>query len=265
MKLIKTISTVAAAVLASLGALSSIAGATKVSAKTTYTSTVLTNRRAQEILSQLNYLPLRFAPTGKGATNPYTPESGSFSWRIHLPAATASTWKVAQANPLESAALYSFESTRNLPLTTDLTLPLSAALVSALAKNQRDPEPYRYVYVTTTEPETTYVYANRTLVYHTLANTGVSSAPTQLGTFYIYVRYLTTTMSGTYPWGGSYYDPNLPYVSYFNGGDGLHGFIRASYGWPQSLGCVEMPYANAHVVFEHTAIGTPVTVAVARP
>jgi lipoprotein-anchoring transpeptidase ErfK/SrfK len=49
-------------------------------------------------------------------------------------------------------------------------------------------------------------------------------------------------------------------VSYFNGGDALHGFIRASYGWPQSLGCVEMPFASAKTVFPYTPIGTLVTV-----
>jgi lipoprotein-anchoring transpeptidase ErfK/SrfK len=226
---------------------------------------VLTNRRTQEILSQLNYLPLRFAPAAKDTASPYAPVAGTFSWRIHLPPATASTWKVARANPLESAALYSFENVHNLPLAPEPNLSLSKALVAALAKDQRDPGPYTYVYVTTASPETTYVYANNHLVYHTLANTGVPSAPTQAGTFYVYIRYLTTTMSGTYPDGGSYSDPGIPWVSYFHGGDALHGFIRASYGWPQSLGCVEMPFANAHIVFEHTALGTPVTVSAVRP
>jgi lipoprotein-anchoring transpeptidase ErfK/SrfK len=49
-------------------------------------------------------------------------------------------------------------------------------------------------------------------------------------------------------------------VSYFLGGEALHGYIRGSYGWPQSLGCVEMPYANAGIVWPYTPIGTLVTV-----
>ena len=49
-------------------------------------------------------------------------------------------------------------------------------------------------------------------------------------------------------------------VSYFNGGDALHGFIRASYGFPQSLGCVEMPYSEAAQVYPYTPIGTLVDV-----
>ena len=36
--------------------------------------------------------------------------------------------------------------------------------------------------------------------------------------------------------------------------------MRGSYGFPQSDGCVEMPPANAAVVFPYTPIGTLVTV-----
>jgi hypothetical protein len=67
-------------------------------------------------------------------------------------------------------------------------------------------------------------------------------------------------MKGTNPNGTTYNDPNVPYASYFNGGDALHGFIRAQYGYPQSNGCVEMSYANAAQVWPLTPIGTLVTV-----
>jgi hypothetical protein len=60
--------------------------------------------------------------------------------------------------------------------------------------------------------------------------------------------------------GSTYDDPNVPYASYFNGGDALHGFMRASYGTPQSNGCVEMSYADAALVWPLTPIGTLVTV-----
>jgi len=67
-------------------------------------------------------------------------------------------------------------------------------------------------------------------------------------------------MSGTNPDGSHYHDTGIPWVSYFHGGDALHGFLRSSYGWPQSLGCVEMRYNDAHTVFPYTPIGTLVTV-----
>ena len=42
-----------------------------------------------------------------------------------------------------------------------------------------------------------------------------------------------------------YNDPGIRCISYFNGGDAIHAFNRASFGTPQSLGCVELPLASA--------------------
>ena len=95
-------------------------------------------------------------------------------------------------------------------------------------------------------------------------NTGIPAAPTATGVFPVFEHALSVTMSGTNPDGSHYSDPGVPYVSYFNGGDALHGFIRASYGYPQSLGCVEMPYSEAAPVYPYTPIGTLVNVDV-RP
>jgi hypothetical protein len=67
-------------------------------------------------------------------------------------------------------------------------------------------------------------------------------------------------MSGTNPDGSPYSDPGVPYVAYFNGGDAVHGFLRGGYGYPQSLGCVELPYSAASVVFTYDPIGTLVGV-----
>ena len=67
-------------------------------------------------------------------------------------------------------------------------------------------------------------------------------------------------MTGTDPDGTNYVAPNVPWVAYFNGGDAVHGYPRASYGWPQSNGCVELPISNAQVVFGMDPIGTLVTV-----
>ena len=60
-------------------------------------------------------------------------------------------------------------------------------------------------------------------------------------------------MSGTNPDGSHYNDPGIRWISYFHGGDALHAFNRASFGTPQSLGCVELPLdAAARVVALHT-------------
>jgi len=52
----------------------------------------------------------------------------------------------------------------------------------------------------------------------------------------------------------------VPWVNYFNGGDAVHGYPRASYGFPQSNGCVELPIETAHRVFDRLAIGDVVWV-----
>jgi hypothetical protein len=51
------------------------------------------------------------------------------------------------------------------------------------------------------------------------------------------------------------------WINYFNGGDAVHAFPRGSYGFPQSLGCVELPYSAAENAFHHLAVGDLVTVA----
>ena len=57
-------------------------------------------------------------------------------------------------------------------------------------------------------------------------NTGIPAAPTAQGMFAVFEHAPSVTMSGTNPDGSHYSDPGVPYVSYFNGGDALHGFLR---------------------------------------
>ena len=91
-------------------------------------------------------------------------------------------------------------------------------------------------------------------------NTGIPSRPTKPGTFTVFEHIPVGTMSGTNPDGSHYNDPGIRWISYFNGGDAIHEFPRASYGTPQSLGCVELPLAQAATVYPYTPIGTLVTV-----
>ena len=91
-------------------------------------------------------------------------------------------------------------------------------------------------------------------------NTGAPGADTTDGSYAVFEHVRFSDMKGTNTDGSTYNDPNVPYASYFNGGDALHGFIRSSYGSPQSNGCVEMSYADAALVWPLTPIGTLVTV-----
>ena len=221
--------------------------------------------RLQQLLAELGYLPLSFTPS---ASDPVTdlneamPQVGTFAWRWQgLPSSLTSLWTPGALSVITQGAIMQFESDHNL--TTDgLAGPeVWGELLAALRAHQIDKHPYNYVYVQKTpEPENVTVYSDGKAIYNTLANTGVAAAPTPDGTWPVYVRYTVTTMTGRNPNGTHYSDPGIPWVSYFHGGDALHGFIRSSYGFPQSVGCVEMPFASAAVVFPLTPIGTLVTV-----
>ncbi len=220
--------------------------------------------RLQQLLAELGYLPLTFTPITQptGPQQAADAQQGTFSWRWpNQPASLTSLWTQGTANVITQGAVMSFESQNNLTSDGVAGPQVWTALLQAAATGATDPLPYGYVYVDQNLPESATVYQNGAPVYSTPVNTGIPSATTEDGTFPVYARYQVTTMTGTNPDGSSYSDPGIPWVSYFNGGDALHGFIRASYGFPQSLGCVEMPFANAAIVWPKTPIGTLVTVA----
>lgn len=221
--------------------------------------------RIEQALAELNYLPLRFVPTAPVASTGPQVQAGRFVWRWVAPAALRATWRAGRANPIETGAVMTFERVHALAITSAPTTAMEHQLLADLADHRLAPLSYNDVYVSTTTPERVWLFVNGRSVFTSLANTGVAASPTAPGTYPVYLRYVSQTMSGTYPWGGTYSDPGIPWVSYFHGGDALHGFVRAGYGWPQSLGCVETPPANARVLWPHTPIGTLVTVAVARP
>lgn len=214
----------------------------------------------EQLLAVTKYLPLDFTPATT-QSDPSQQVAGTFTWLYpNLPTALSAQWRVGVDNVLVTGALMNFQSVHNLP-TTGVADPTTwNALVNDAQNAKVDPSSYNYVSVSEGTPETVTLYVAGHPIFHTLANTGISVAPTALGTYPVYLRYASQTMSGTNPDGSHYSDPGIPWVSYFNGGDALHGFIRSTYGWPQSLGCVEMPFASAQTIWPHTPIGTLVTV-----
>ncbi len=232
---------------------------------THFTVSPMTMLRTQQLLAALGYLPLTFTPADPASVSPNeaaTPQVGSFAWRWStMPSYFMALWSPGEANTITQGAVMTFEAQEHM--TTDgLAGPkVWQALLQAAEADQIDADAhYDWVDVSESIPEHATVWRDGQIVYSTRANTGIAAAPTEQGTWPVYARYVTTTMRGTNPDGTKYADPDIPWVSYFHGGDALHGFDRYSYGWPQSLGCVEMPPANAEVVFPYTPIGTLVTV-----
>jgi peptidoglycan hydrolase-like protein with peptidoglycan-binding domain len=218
--------------------------------------------RLQQLLAQLGYLPLAFNQAGPLAApqEAAQPQEGMFTWRWNEPAPLEGQWTVGTANPITQGAVMTFESQHNIKTDGIAGPAVWQQLLAAASAGTTNQASYNYVYVSKALPETATVYSDGAAVYSTRVNTGVAAAPTASGTFPVYSRYRVTTMTGTNPDGSKYSDPGIPWVSYFNGGDALHGFIRGGYGYPQSDGCVEMPPSNAAVVYPLTPIGTLVTV-----
>jgi hypothetical protein len=219
--------------------------------------------RLQQLLAQLGYLPLSFTPAGplSAPQEAAQAQEGTFAWRSSEPASLSGLWSPGSPNEITHGAVMAFESHHDMKTDGSAGSAVWTQLLADAASGAVNTAPYNYVVVSEGSPETTTVYSNGAEVYSTLANTGVSAAPTVQGTFPVYSRYRVTTMTGTNPDGSHYSDPGIPWVSYFNGGDALHGFVRGGYGYPQSDGCVEMPISNAAVVYPLTPIGTLVTVA----
>jgi peptidoglycan hydrolase-like protein with peptidoglycan-binding domain len=229
-----------------------------------FTMAPMSTLRLQELLAQLGYLPLTFTPSAgpPSASAMSSDQPGSFAWRWStLPSVITSQWSQGQPNVITKGAVMAFEDQHGLAADGVAGPQVWAAVLHAAQANQTNSYGHwDWVDVSTSSPETVHVWRDGAMVYSTLANTGVAGAPTAAGTFPVFSRFTVTTMSGTNPDGSHYRDPGIPWVSYFNGGDALHGFVRPGYGYPQSDGCVEMPPANAAVVFPYTPLGTLVTV-----
>jgi peptidoglycan hydrolase-like protein with peptidoglycan-binding domain len=226
--------------------------------------------RLQEILAQLGYLPLRWTPavgaavpTGNAAAQlaaAYAAPPGSFRWARHgYPSSLYSFWSPGKPNTLDVGAITGFEADHGLAPDGVAGRAFWSALLVAAAKGERNAHGYSYAIASESVPETLTIWHNGREVFSSLANTGISVRPTGLGTFPVYEKMPFQIMTGTNPDGSHYADP-VYWVSYFEGGDAVHYFDRGSYGWPQSLGCVELPYSAAKRAYPYLPYGTLVTV-----
>lgn len=224
--------------------------------------------RLQQILARLGYLPLRW----HGATGPpasaaaevaaaVSPPQGRFSWRYpHTPAPLQALWQEGQPNDVTRAAVMRFEDEHGLPADGNASPRVWRVLLEDDLAGRRYAGGYSYVLVHENLPESLSLWHNGTIVLTSPGNTGIPQAPTEPGTWPVFEHIPVGTMSGTNPDGTHYDDPGIRWISYFHGGDALHAFPRASYGTPQSLGCVELPEDAAAQVWPYTPVGTLVTI-----
>jgi hypothetical protein len=224
--------------------------------------------REEQILAQLGYLPLRFHSARHVGLTPAAqvdaavdPPAGHFSWRYgDVPPSLHELWdQQGTDNVVARGALMAFENAHEFMPEGIANRQIWEALMRAEITHERTTAGYTYVSVNEAS-QSLALWNDGSIRMTTPVNTGIASAPTEMGTFPVFEHIASGTMSGTNPDGSHYEDPGVPWISYFNGGDALHGFERASYGAPQSLGCVEMPPATAGEVWPYTPVGTLVHV-----
>lgn len=93
-----------------------------------------------------------------------------------------------------------------------------------------------------------------------LISSGKAATPTQIGEGMIYSKTSSMTMTGTIA-GDYFYVPNVKWVSFFNGGEAIHGtYWHKNFGYPMSHGCINMTEADAKTIYDFAPIGTKVIV-----
>jgi lipoprotein-anchoring transpeptidase ErfK/SrfK len=221
---------------------------------------------AEQILARLHYLPL--STTAAAPASPqaeaaavYTPPPGHFTWRYaDVPSTLKKLWSANQSNSVLRGAVIAFQHQHHLALDGAVGPKTWTALIKADLAGSMDPDKYSYVLANLYLPQRLSVWVDGHTALTSAVNGGVAGAPTPLGTYPVYERFTSTTMQGTNPDGSHYKDPGVPWVNYFSGGSAVHGFPRASYGFPQSVGCLELPIGTAKTVYGMINYGTLVTV-----
>jgi hypothetical protein len=225
--------------------------------------------RAQQLLAEQGYLPVEWRPSSAAVAHTASaevkaavdPPPGSFAWRYpNTPQQLQGLWSAGQENDITRGAVMKFENLHNLTADGLVGAAVWRALLHDAIAGKRLGEPYSYVYVHREIPEVMTLWSAGRTVLTSPANTGIAGAETELGTYPVFEHIPEGTMSGTNPDGSHYEDPGIKWISYFHGGDALHNFDRASFGTPQSLGCVELPLAASAEIWPYTPIGTLVTI-----
>jgi hypothetical protein len=225
--------------------------------------------RLHQLLAQEGYLPVDWQPAGDAVAETaraevaaaVTPPAGRFGWRYsNTPPQLAAQWNPTVVTQITRGAVMTFEDEHDLTVDGFAGPHVWRALITDAIAGKRRTAGYSYVYVHTRLPQLLTLWHNGHVVLTSPGNTGIASAPTQPGTYPVFEHIPVGTMSGTNPNGSHYDDPGIRWISYFHGGDALHAFTRASFGTPQSLGCVELPLTAAAQVWPYTPIGTLVTI-----
>jgi hypothetical protein len=111
--------------------------------------------------------------------------------------------------------------------------------------------------------QTVAVYDQGELVFATVVASGDPPHWTYAGVFKIYEKFQVTSMQGRFPEDKSdnYYLEKVPWTMYYDEARAFHGaYWRASLGFPQSHGCINMTLGDSHWLYNWAEVGDRVYV-----
>ena len=231
-----------------------LAGRPKGTRTLTWSGAAGSTLRLQQLLANLGYLPVQWAPSGTPVPATVAaqqaaaidPPAGHFGWIwSDVPDSLRSEWRPGQITPMTQGAIMAFQAQHGLKVDGFAGPIVWHDLIAATISGTRNTQGYSYVLVRKTKPQSLTLWHDDTVLVSGPSNTGIPQAPTPDGTYPVYLRLRSQTMSGTNPDGTHYSDAGIKWISYFHAGEAIHGFDRTSYGSPQSLGCVELPVSEA--------------------
>ncbi len=166
--------------------------------------------RFEQLLAQLGYLPLSWAPAGRtGSPAPadaaaqlgaaYHPPAGMFTWQAGYPAPLRRLWAAGENGLILRGAVMAFQSDHGLAMNGSISQAAWRAMLRAAAAGQNNAHGYTYARASKASPETLTIWHDGSVVFRHGANTGIPVAPTADGTYPVYLRYRFQVMQGANP------------------------------------------------------------------
>ncbi|HUD17776.1 MAG TPA: Ig-like domain-containing protein, partial [Acidimicrobiales bacterium] len=128
----------------------------------TFTVAQASTERLQQLLAQLNFLPLSFTPSGSSApAQATTAQPGTFAWRWPgLPSTVTSLWTEGIEDVITKGAVMNFENQHGLTVDGLAGKDVWSALLADVASGKVNADPYVYVLVSKQLPENLTLYEN---------------------------------------------------------------------------------------------------------
>jgi lipoprotein-anchoring transpeptidase ErfK/SrfK len=148
----------------------------------------------------------------------------------------------------------------NSPTASHLTRagwPKTTAETTLAPRVKNPPTQGKWIDVNITRQTVTAYFGPRP-IKTVLTSTGTWRHPTVIGTYRVYAKIPSQTMTGGSRARGDYYRlPGVPNIMYFYQGYGLHGtYWHRNFGHPMSHGCVNLTLADAAWFYAWTPMST---------